>query len=127
LLTNELEKLPTPEHEKLSKLEDTIIQRIPPEKMLSKQKKRKCSLCADFKKLMENVHEGKRKHECSICNARYSGRNVLNQHIQFAHEGKKFRCSMCNDAEYTLKSNLYHHIKRVHEGKKYECTICIVI
>ena len=47
-----------------------------------------------WKKHIGNVHEGKRKHECSICNARCSGRNLLNQHIQTAHEGKKFKCSI---------------------------------
>ena len=74
---------------------------------------------------IKSVHEGKKPHKCTICDYSSSRKETLNQHIKSVHEGKKpHKCSIC-DYSTSSNGNLKKHIEAVHEGKRpHKCSIC---
>ena len=66
---------------------------------------------------INSISEGKKSHNCKICDYTTSQKGHLNQHIESVHEGKNHKCSIC-DYCCSQKGRLNQHIKSVHEGKK---------
>jgi hypothetical protein len=60
-----------------------------------------------LKRQIESVNEGKKKHNCSICDHSYSRKDSLMLHIKSTHEGK---CSIC---EYSCSHN--EGLKKTHQ------------
>ena len=62
----------------------------------------------------------------NICDAKYSEKRNLAEHIMFVHEGKKLQCEFC-EKSYNSSRNLLSHFQSVHEGRRYECNVCNVM
>ena len=93
----------------------------------------KCHFCAtiftQFKDLKHHLtieHEGKKPHNCSLCDAGFILRAQLNKHFKAVHEQyRPHKCLICNDKGFFEARALRNHISVVHEGKKpYNCEIC---
>ena len=78
-----------------------------------------------LKKHVDNVHERKKPHECSQCDAAFAQKSTLNSHVLSVHECKKqYQCSTC-DYVSVFKGQLVRHNAEVHEGKKpFKCSVC---
>ena len=67
---------------------------------------------------MQSVHEGKKPFKCDICDANFTQKPNLKQHIESDNEGKKpFKCDMC-DTSFVFKHYLQGHIASIHENRK---------
>ena len=60
-----------------------------------------------------------------VMHASFSMKQFLNLHTKYVHEGKKpHNCNVC-DVSFAQKGHLNGHIKSVHEGKKpLLCNLC---
>ena len=65
---------------------------------------------------IRNVHEGRRKNKCELCNKAFSCLSNLKYHINSAHEGLKkgHKCEICQKS-YCTSYYLDAHIKSVHK------------
>jgi uncharacterized C2H2 Zn-finger protein len=105
---------------------------ISPSIVKNGKKKYKCSKCdasftrrSNLKNHVEVHHEGKNINQCFICDTSFSDSGSLKRHIATVHEGQKpFKCSIC-DARFTLSGSMNRHIATIHEGQKaFKCHIC---
>ena len=79
-----------------------------------------------------SAHEGRNKHQCSICDYSYSKHGNLKQHMMSVHkekqpEEKKENAQKCPVCDYSCSSNwnLKKHMGSVHdEMKSHICHIC---
>ena len=70
------------------------------------------------KKMVSQVHEGKKPFEYAVCSSKFSQIRDLKRQIEMVHEGKKpFECAVCS-SEFSKIGDLKTHIGMVHEGKK---------
>ena len=65
---------------------------------------------------IRSVHEEKKPHKCSICDASFAEKSTLTKHVNGVH-GKLFVCSIC-DNNFGRKSTLHNHMRSVHEENK---------
>ena len=102
------------------------------QKLLSRgTKKYKCSNCdasftrrSNLNNHVKVIHEGKKVSKCFICDSSFIQSADLKRHIATVHEGQKpFKCSIC-DSSFTQVGNLNTHINSVHKGQKFKCSIC---
>ena len=63
----------------------------------------KCDICdsvlqkGSLKSHNAAIHEGRKPHKCTICDANFSQKGNLNVHVASVHEEKKsFKCTICN-------------------------------
>ena len=105
---------------------------IAPSIVKNGKKKYKCSKCdasftrrPNLKNHVEVIHEGKNVNQCSICDASFWNSVTLKRHIATVHEGRKpLKCMIC-DASFARSESLKTHISTVHEGQKqFKCSIC---
>ena len=96
------------------------------------KKKFECSKCdasftrkPNLKKHVEVIHEGKKVNKCSICDSIFNQSKALKRHIASVHEGQKpFKCFIC-DASFAHSGTLKAHVASIHEGKKhFKCVLC---
>ena len=98
---------------------------------------------------LNSISEGKKSHNCTICDYITSHKGHLNQHIELVHGGIKHventathHCEICNkdfSKKHGLENHMKWHIKaahertnehyaQVHEDKKeslsFKCTFC---
>ena len=87
---------------------------------------------SSLKKHIKTVHEGEKKHRCTICDKTFSMGYSLKKHIKTVHERERSHiCTICDKAfsmQYDLKrpikivhafiisGNLKKHIKAGHGG-----------
>ena len=71
-----------------------------------------------MKRHVASVHKGI-KHKCSECDAEFTTKESLTDHIKRVHEDKvqKVKCIEC-DKMFSRKSDMKVHLKRVHNGIK---------
>ena len=62
----------------------------------------------------KSAHEGD-TFKCDICDAQFSYKGYVSQHILSKHQGVKFPCGLC-DYQATRKGSLSTHNKTVHHG-----------
>ena len=59
--------------------------------------------------VMESVHEGKKPFLCSTCDASFTQKPDLKEHMESVHEGKKsFLCNTCDALLYTQTRQVLH-------------------
>ena len=67
--------------------------------------------------MRSNMNEGKKPHQCSICDYSFANKQNLKKHIDAVHEGKKpHKCLIC-DYSFSRKDQLKNHIDANHEEK----------
>ena len=71
----------------------------------------------------EQTHTEKKRHTCSFCPKRFTGRSETKEHER-THTGEKpYGCSYC-DMRFTQGGNMRRH-ERVHTGeKRFGCRFC---
>ena len=67
-----------------------------------------------MKNHIEGVHEGKKKYECSQCDATFKYSNLLKSHVTSVHEGIVFQCPLCDHENFTTKQGLRKHLRLQH-------------
>lgn len=70
-------------------------------------------------------HEGKKRHVCEICHAKFSNYFQLKGHkrIHFPGPKKVYTCEKCNTKFASRGAYCYHKYK-VHDKKNWQCPIC---
>ena len=72
------------------------------------------------------VHENTTNHECDVCNAKFTWRELLLRHQIEIHDNrqlKQFSCSECGQS-YKRQDYLKLHISTVHGEKNIKCDFC---
>ena len=65
----------------------------------------------------------KQVHFCQKCDAVFTNRNSVSQHLKTKHEGVEYLCGQC-DYKATQKGHLKIHTESIHELIRYSCTQC---
>ena len=95
------------------------------------KKPHECTLCeyktatkGALNQHIKTVHEKVLPHMCHLCDYRCPNLSTLKQHIKTVHEKVRVTCDTCN-ATFSSKNTLATHIKFVHEGSvSFECSYC---
>ena len=61
--------------------------------------------------------------KCTRCDAVFTKRQNMLNHIKYKHEGVRYPCNQC-DYNAKMQQHLKRHLKSVHEGVKYPCNQC---
>ncbi|CAG9133816.1 unnamed protein product [Plutella xylostella] len=70
------------------------------------------------------IHTGVKRHQCEICEAKYSSATGLKKHVYRQHSGKMPNaCDMCEKA-FVYQSELDLHKLRRHSERTIPCPLC---
>ena len=83
-----------------------------------------CSICGKFivnsQKLAQHMYRTHpkvpNKYKCSLCNASFPYKCILDQHTKRTHSCNVFRCILCNK-DFGREDNYKRHCAQVHKGK----------
>merc|ERR1719154_480628 len=81
-----------------------------------------CQLCGKSfsTKFNLGVHEGKLKHFCESCDAKFCSKSALSVRMKKEHGREKFSCNDCGK-EFDVKCNFERHLK---VKTKMNCLMC---
>ena len=83
-----------------------------------------CSICGKFivnsQKLAQHMYRTHpkvpNKYKCSLCNASFPYKCILDQHTKRTHSCNVFKCILCNK-DFGREDNYKRHCAQVHKGK----------
>ena len=78
----------------------------------------------ELKNHINNVHEGKKDHQCTLCGRAFGTKPTLITHIKRHTKDFKYQCETCGK-KFIEPKFLRDHVKFIHLGlKDYKCDLC---